>query len=318
MARMTDEGLEKLLAEYYESEPSKSLTYRSQRAEKTAKPPILSFRRAAVTAAALTLVTVLSVTAYFIFGNKSNDFISVTSSQSSTPSEQGRGGGGAPYASENSTGATERQDGGQEPTVPRSVTPAPTEKGAAQTRETTAVMPTQKPAPAQKPTESAQAPPTDSVSATEPAPTKATEPSNDPPPTEKPTYVSPTDPPWNDNPAPWEPEEPTDSGDDPPEPIVYPTQPEPKNYCYGYIMYDGGSLYCYIEDENGSMMGDPDWCSAQHLAEIVYTYGNGYVLARWSPNEHGVRPSSGYHKYGFVNEYGNTVFEDYVYTQGVS
>ena len=329
MARVTDDKLEKLLAEYYESEPSKSLIYRGDKEEKSAAIPFLPLRRAAVTAAVLVLVTALSVTMFFLFKFKENNsVIPAPSSQSSNPSEQGGGSGDKPRASENSTDENEQSDGAPASTAPRSVTPEPSEKSPVPARETIAVKPTQKNDPAQKPTESVYVPPTDSPNKpeeTEKVISQPTEKSVKPTqsthvtPTEQstpvsPTHVSPTVP----NAPPWEPEEPTDSGDDPPEPVVYPTQPEPKNYCYAYFRYDGGDLFCYIEDENGAVMGDPDLYSAQHSAEIVYTYGNGYVLARWSPNEHGIHPSGGYPRYCFYDSEGETVFADYVHAQGVN
>ena len=86
MDRMTDDRLEKLLAEYYESEPSETLTYRPEEAKKPVPITPLRMKRIAA-AASLVLVTALSVGLYFFFGNKSAPLLPAPSSQSAAPSE---------------------------------------------------------------------------------------------------------------------------------------------------------------------------------------------------------------------------------------
>ena len=319
MNRISDEKLEKLLSDYYDSEPPVTLTFRKESDRAPAAVPIARYKRIAATAASLVLVTLLSIALYFFSGNKiDHPMIPAVSPQSTAPSEQGRG-----YGSQTVDG-----------TLPDSTLPVPENDmvrqlrdgvispiegqgndSAASTTPQGAVKPSssggqQGSASGAKPLSPSATEPSAKQSVTDPTAAPATQVPTQPP------HVAPTEPHYY--PPPWEPVEPTDSGDDPPEPIEYPTQPEPKNYCYGYFDYDGGDLYCWIEDENGNRMGDPDLFSAEHLAEIIYYYNNGYVLARWSPNEHGIRPSGGYHRYGFVNEYGSTQFEDYVNVQGVN
>ena len=302
MDRMTDERLDSLLAAYYESEPSRTLTYRGAERRKTALPPFRIKHFAA--AASLILVTVLSVGLYFFFRNKSDVIPPVSSPQSATPSAQGRGDVPGASVPETRSGAVPTESADVRRLENSVITPEAPSVSASAVPTThvplTHVSPTEKHAETE--IETAYVPPTH-VSPTE-------QPTNVP---TEPRHVPPTDPPWNPEPV-----EPTDSGNDPPEPVEYPTQPEPKNYCYAYFPYDGGELFCYIEDENGNMMGDPDLFSAQHIAEITYTYYNGYALARWSPNEHGIRPSGGYHRYVFYNGNGKTVFADYVHAQGVN
>lgn len=318
MNRISDEKLEKLLSDYYDSEPPVTLSFRRGSDRAPAAVPIARYKRIAATAVSLVIVTLLSVALYFFSGNKiDHAMIPAVSPQSTAPSEQGRGYG------------SQADDG----TLPDGTLSVPENDTVRQLRDGV-ISPVDgqgndsdmsaTPQGADKP--SASGSQQGSGNGTKPISPSATEPPAKPSvtdPTAAPVTPSPTRPPHvppteshHHYPLPWEPVEPTESGDDPPEPIEYPTQPEPKNYCYGYFDYDGGALYCWIEDENGSRMGDSDLFSAEHLAEIIYSYDNGYVLARWSPNEHGIRPSSGYHRYGFVDEYGNTQFEDYVYIQG--
>lgn len=325
MNRISDEKLEKLLSDYYDSEPPVTLTFCKESDRTPAVVPIARYKRIAATAASLVLVTLLSLAIYFLSGNKiDHSMLPVTSPQSTAPSEQGRG-----YGSQTVDGNT-----------PDGTLPVPENDTVRQLRDGV-ISPVDEqgndsaasstPQGAVKPSASGgQQDSGTSDNSTNPISPGASEPPANPivpdptaapatqapmPSPTEPPYVTPTEPRYY--PPPWEPVEPTDSGDDPPEPIEYPTQPEPKNYCYGYFHYDGGDLYCWIEDENGNRMGDSDLFSAEHLAEIIYSYDNGYVLARWSPNEHGIRPSGGYHRYGFVDEHGNTQFEDYVHAQGV-
>lgn len=322
MNRISDEKLEKLLSDYYDSEPPVTLVFRKESDRVPAVVPIARYKRIAATAASLVLVTLLSLAIYFFSENKiDHSMLPVTSPQSTAPSEQGRGYGsdtddGAPPdgtlpVPENDT-VRQLRDGVISP-----VDGQGNDSAASSTPQGT-VKPSASGSQQGSGTSDNGAKPV-SPSATEsPAKPSVTDPTAAPvtPSPTRPPHVPPTES-HHHFPPPWEPVEPTASGDDPHDPIEYPTQPEPKNYCYGYFDYVGGDLYCWIEDENGNRMGDSDLFSAEHLAEIIYCYDNGYVLARWSPNEHGIRPSRGYHRYGFVDEHGNTQFEDYVHAQGV-
>ena len=317
MKNMTDERLDQLLGEYFASEPSCVLTYRGEPAAKAA-PLLFPYRRVLATAASLVLVTLLSLTLYFSVGNNITDMIvSSPSEQDAAPSESGRGEGTRSDPSDASDETVSESTHSVTPPAADS-TVLPSE--VIGTGPSAGVTPTEKRSSGRTPSGASPTTPQATQSADGAVSPQPTEKTPEPPiSTEAPAPVSPTqrptiprDPPWNP-----EPEEPTGSGDAPGEPVVYPTQPEPKNYCYAYIWYDNCAYYCSIEDANGNILGDPDPYSAQHSAEIVYTYSNGYALLRWSPNEHGIRPSGGYHHYKFINEYGNTVFEDYVYVQGV-
>lgn len=324
MNRISDEKLEKLLSDYYDSEPPVTLTFRRESDRAPAVVPIARYKRIAATAASLVLVTLLSIALYFFSGNKiDHSMISVASPQSTAPSEQGRGNGsqtvdgdppeGTLTVPENDTVRQLRDD-----MISPFEAPSDDSSSDASTAPEGVVKPSasggqQGSGNGTKPIAPSVTEPPSKSSVTDPTAAPETQ-SPTPLPT-RPPHVAPTES-HHYLPPPWEPVEPTASDDDPHDPIEYPTQPEPKNYCYGYFDYDGGALYCWIEDENGNRMGDSDLFSSQHLAEIIYSYDNGYVLARWSPNEHGIRPSGGYRRYGFVDEYGNTQFEDYVYIQG--
>lgn len=321
MNRISDEKLEQLLSDYYDNEPPVTLSFRRETDRTPAVVPIARYKRIAATAASLVLVTLLSVVLYFFSGNKiDQSMISAVSPPSTAPSEQGRG-----YGSQTVDG-----------NPPEGTLPVPENDTVRQLRDgvisaidgqgndsdtPTTPQGAERPSTSGGQQGSGNGKKPSSPSATEPsakpiAPDPTAAPATQAPTPTRPPHVAPTES-HHYLPPPWEPVQPTTSGDDPPEPIEYPTQPEPKNYCYGYFDYDGGDLYCWIEDENGNRMGGSDFFSAAHLAEIIYYYDNGYVMARWSPNEHGIRPSSGYHRYGFVDENGNTRFEDYVYAQGV-
>lgn len=90
-------------------------------------------------------------------------------------------------------------------------------------------------------------------------------------------------------------------------------QPEQKKYCYAYMKSCDGALFCRIIDDSGEVIGDPDLFSSQHSVEIIYSYSNGYILAGWSPNEHGIMPPSGCYRYIFYNANGEELFTDYIY-----
>ena len=349
MNRMTDEKLEKLLADYYESEPSHILTYRREEEKPSAAAVPFGWKRLAA-AASLVLVTALSIGLYFLFGNKTGAPLAVApSSQSATtPSAQrGESDGDAPLPTGGEAAPTEPPSTigqiirGRFPSPSEALsgslpTNRPSTPGSAPSSGQPAVKPTERPANTLSPAHTSPAsvsPAQVSPTQVSPAPVSPTHVSPAPvSPTQAPPIpVSPTEPPENsdptspaptqgmDYPDPWDPHQPPSmedptQGDDP---WLYPTAPEPDNYCYAYIPYDGGNLYCVIEDKNGAVMGDPDRLSSQHLAEIVCTYPNGYVLAQWSPNQHGVRPPSGIHHFYYLNESGETVFEDNVFTHGV-
>ncbi len=242
-------------------------------------------RRALVAAASFVLVAAMSILVYFSTGNIINKPPAVSPRPLPTFSGTEKEG---TAAFDSST-----------PSVSPGGTPSPTAS-----REGTIAL-----SPTQSRRHSTTTPPTSGHPAGQPFTEGGTVNNPTAPPTNAPT-APPTQKPTR-RPYP-EPVAPTE-GDDPdtPEPIETPVE----NYCYAYIRADdpGESLYCWIEDENGDFMGDGKAFTARHQAQIAAVYSNGYVLARWSPNENGIYPSEGYHRYTFVTGDGTIVFRDYDY-----
>ena len=95
MKNISDEKLEKMLTEYCEADSTQPFQYDPD-AKREKIIPFARINRAAVAAAGFVLVSVLSISFYFLFGNKTNTPVAVAPSPESatTPSAQsGKSGG---------------------------------------------------------------------------------------------------------------------------------------------------------------------------------------------------------------------------------
>lgn len=315
MKNISDERLEKMLANYCEADYGQSFEYHpAPKKEKVI--PVARFSKAAVAAASLVLVSVLSMTLYFLFGNKISTPIAVVPSpQSATTPSAPAGVSGGDNA--------QNQDGSAEPTQGQSLIqqiisgrfPVPTETvSAASPTEKKNPQPTEKPAgkpsvkatekPGQKATEKPSPLPTErpSLQSTEKPVADATQP--EPEPT---TYLptEPQMPPWNDDPDP-----PTEGG----EPGIF--IPAPVEF---YGSFDRSCLpadhilYCKIYDSAGKLLGDRDLYASEHLAEIIRVTDTA-VLAEYSVPE-GMIWDSGYYNYVFYDSRGTLLTQGQEYIE---
>lgn len=313
MKNITDDRLEKLLADYFESEPPCTLTYRGKSERKTVPVFLLRNKRITAAAASLMLITVLSIIVYFSFGNKADNFIHpAPSPHASTPSEQGREDG-----TETKNDGTEHVPGdtvnppdpsvgyfpfgtglglpggnsGPSPTVkpntPRATQPPGSSEQPKATEQPGKPSPTTRPLEPQAPTE----PPVVSPDPTEP-------PGEELQPIEEPA----TEPP--------DPVACTESGD---EPALTPTQPEPTiNFDHLYqdsivetvyvgTLEEGDKIYVLLYDEknNYKRLGDKDAYSDRHLAQVT-PLDNGYALIRYTPKDYGILPRRGHYSFRII------------------
>ena len=293
MSKLTDNKLDRMLGEYFSAAPGYSFTFDPDAETEHTPVPKRRFRMIAA-AAAVVPVIALSLTAYFLFGNKANDPIALLSvpQSSLTPSEQGAGGSETAKATE--TGATAATSGNTDAPTERSTTPTSSVRGTSPTSATERVSDTQ--TPTQSPTQSS----TQSVTKPTTAPTQA--PTSTP--TQKPT-AAPTQAPTS---APTQP--PTES------PVSNPEQESDEDYFIGISIPrqpPGTEIFCGIYDMNGNFMGDPDPYSAQHSAELV-TESDGVSYALYYPLKHGLTfEISGKYPYRIYDKNGNELASYYIY-----
>ena len=289
MKNISDERLETMLTEYCEADCGQSFVFDPER-KREKLVPFARINRTAAAAASLVLVSVLSLTVYFLFGNKNAPLVVASpSADVTTPTASANGSGGSSTQRNGETAPTESKSVMEQ--IIDFLFPKPTETGSA---AQTAVTPTEKPSRQLShvtPTESKNVP-TTHTSPTEGAGEKATEKAVSPP-TEKPivtptepaaqaptTYVPPTvpcDPPGNDTP-----------GDDPPYPTEAPgegdepgfVEPTEGGVMSGnmfevYASIDSSQLdehsviYCKVYDSAGRRLGSMDVFDASHVAIIL-------------------------------------------------
>lgn len=323
MKKISDERLEQMLTDYCEAECSQSFVYDPDR-KKEKIIPFARFHKAAVAAASLVLVSVLSLTVYFLIGNKNAPLIVAPPSQSATtPSAPADGSGGDNAGQPDGTAVTESKSLWDkiadflfpQPTESGSTAPThsdPTEKnlkptvpGATQPNQ---IKPTERAGekPIEKPVQPTEKPVQPTVKPTEPAHT--------------PTV--PCDPPWNDEPTeggsspyPWEPEEtqppnegssPGDEpGVDPPTeggvtgiapPTVYAT------ISSSLLGNDDERVYCKVYDNSGRRLGNANLYDGSHIATIV-SRGQNVTSVEYDVPE-GVITQPGFYNFVFYNNSG--------------
>ncbi|MBQ3265813.1 MAG: hypothetical protein IJH07_08565 [Ruminococcus sp.] len=297
MKNISDERLEKMLTNYCEADCGQSFVYDPDR-RKPKIIPFARFRRTAVAAASLVLISVLSLTVYFLFGNKISTPIAVAplsqgAATPSAPADTGGGGtqeqeGAAPTEGKNFFSeiidwlfpkATESSSTAPTVTSPtNSANVPPTEQAGEKTTEPAHVPPTQPvhvPS-TEKPTESAHVPLTEPITPTQ-KPTTAYVPPTQPP------YVPPTepnDPPCNDDPTEGEPYwyEPTEysgeveyPGYEPPTEGGGTMSADPPNVCaiIDSSLLDGNArVYCKVYSSSGKRLGSANLYDGSHSVSV--------------------------------------------------
>lgn len=299
MSKLTDNKLDRMLGEYFAAAPGYSFTFDPDAETEHTPIPTRRFRMIAA-AAAVVLVSALSLSAYFLFRNKANDPIafSPVPQSSVTPTKPGADGSETPTYSAvtGETEATAATTGNTEKPTVRSTyatTPTSAARGSSPTSETERVSGTQ---PTQTPSQSPTQSSTQSVTVPMTAPTQF--PTSAP--TQKPT-AAPTQ-------APTQP--PTES------PNEHPAQESDEDYFIGISIPrqpPGTEIFCGIYDMNGNFMGDPDPYSAQHSAEL-FTESDGISYALYYPLKHGLTfGSSGKYPYRIYDKNGNELASYYIY-----
>lgn len=220
------------------------------------KPAVIPLwrNRAIITAASLVLVSVLSLTAYFLFGIKSNTPIPLAPSTQSTnaPSQKEQSSGVTPIQPQDRTAPTDGKFTVHQPN--ESLLTTPTESGANT-----------------QPTEKRQSPTTNKTEATTPPIVPAvTEQSTETPaerPTEPPTETPDVLEPTEGEPEPVNPTEPPPWMPDPTEP---PQSSASINVALAKSKVPAdGLVYCQIMDENGAPLGDYDMFAQERLVDVI-------------------------------------------------
>lgn len=249
------------------------------------KPAVIPWyrRRAAVAAASLVLVSVLSLTVYFLFGTKNHTSLPISPSSpvSSTVQETTDG-----TPSETSQGST---DADENPSVIRQIIDSifrPTEPQTA--TQPTAVRSTQPQATSAKPVPAGETTPQTATEKHEETPTE--------PPTETPIEIEPTEEP----PEPVAPTEPPDL----PDPTDPPDLPDPTESPYTDIISDlvyigeipdGSVIYCWLY--NPYRLCDDDAYTEMFYADVT-PLDDGYAFLDYQPKAHGVTlPYKGRYRY---------------------
>lgn len=263
MKRMTDERLETMLSNLCEAQPEASFVYR----KKEEKAAVIPFNRSRGIAAvaALVLVSVLSVSLYFLLDRKPPLIA-------------------APPRATDSTDAITPEDGSTIPPLPSSAKADETQAG----RSDTTAPPLATDAPGQIIPQSTAPSATTGTAQPTVAPTQGATTTPDMPirPTEH--IITPSEPimpPWDDPPDPTDPptdepvEEPTHAAPQPVEPTDAAGEPElpPPTEAGSYAATFRASyrtaeksavVYCKVYDSSGRMLGDGDLYAGSHRASV--------------------------------------------------
>lgn len=286
MSKISEERLDQMLTSLCKAEPEQPFVYRPQEDERPAVVPFYRRYRGLAAAAVLVFVSVVSLTVFFLFGNKPTAPVPVAPAPHGTnPSvSETAGSQDAPGGSQSPQQSS--QGRGEDVTSPTS-----SRSSSTVNRRT--------------PTSKATSPP---AAATEP--TGAPEPTERVKPTEKPVFPTvPMDPPWDD---------PTDGdepGLDPPTENGGMQEVPPVEF---YASFDADRLpddrmiYCKVYDWRGRRLGDRDLYSSEHAASIEYIK-NGTVLVRYLTPE-GLIVMDGSYSYVFYDSSGAILAQgqDYV------
>ena len=284
MSKISEERLDQMLTSLCKAEPEQPFIYRPQEDERPAVVPFYRRFRALSAAAAIVFVSMLSLTAFLLFGNHPVAPIPATPAPHGTaPSEPG------------AAGTEALTDGGIRPHSPSghggedAASPTSSRPSATVNRRT--------------PTSKATSP---AAVATEP--TGAPEPTECVKPTEKPVFPTvPMDP--TDGDEPWL-DPPTENGGM--------LEIPPVEF---YASFDADRLpadrmiYCKVYDRRGRRLGDRDLYSSEHAASIEYIK-NGTALVRYLTPE-GLIVMDGSYSYVFYDSSGAILAQgqDYVELQ---
>ena len=309
--KISDDRLDQLLTEYCEADGQQSFTFHpDEKREKII--PFARINRTALAAASLVLVSVLSLTVYFFFGNKNRTPVPVASSpQSVTTPSTPTGESGDPLGQQTPSAPTEPRSGLQQIMdwlfpKPTTATGMPTSSTAPTEKNTKSIVlsskETTKSDTTHKPTEMGAFVPTESA----------------PRSTEPPHPTEPCDPPSNDPtehvPDPWEPTEgDPNEGDSPahePE-IVPPTEdggmeaapPTEINASFDASLTDDVThVYCKVYDDSGRRLGSSDLYDRSHRADVLDA-GSRYASVVYEVPD-GVLTRPGYYNYVFYDRNG--------------
>lgn len=317
MKKRSDERLEEMLTSYCKAAPQQSFVY-DPAARKEKSIPFRRMNRTLAAAASLVLISALSLTVYFLFGNKHDTPFAVAPSSQSviTPSSPTGESDSDPTGEHDPTEPTEARSGLQKlidalfpkpsqdttgtsdpnttpnkkstkpdtvkPTAPSSngnTTPSPTQYNHGQSKTDPTDMPTE---PDENP------------------PVQPTEPPADPPCNEEPTD-DPDDPWW------WEPEIPTEGDVELPwlGPITVTV------YIDSDIVSDDSRVFCKVYDQSGTRLGSSDLYDSSHMAEL---FERGEIMTRVSyetPDD--LITSSGYYLFVFYDRNGKVMAQTQKY-----
>lgn len=311
MKKISDERLDQLLTEYCEADGQQSFTFHpDEKSEKII--PFARINRTVLAAASLVLVSVLSLTVYFLFRNKNHAPVPVAPSPQSvtTPSAPtGESGGDLPGQQDGSA-PTEPKSGLQQIMdwlLPKPTTAAgtpnqitfPTEKNNNPTTPST--KETTKPGSSVKPTEKSFSNPTEKPSANPTEKPIGT-------PTQVPEPTIPCAPPSNDDPEPWTPEETAPPGDNEPG-CVIPTEgggmmksPDIFVYIDSALMDNYTRVYCKVYDSSGGRLGSSTLYDSSHMASVL-NIGSQHASVVYEVPD-GVVTQPGYYNYVFYDQHG--------------
>ena len=332
MKNLSDEKFEQLLTDYCEAEPEQSFVYDPDR-EGEKIIPFVRYRKQLVAAASLVLVSVLSLTVYFLLGNKISTPIAVAPSPRSatTPSAPtGESDSAIPEDPQGSAEATEAPSVLQQ--IINSIFRKPSETRSNGTSPTT-VLPTEKgkggtntkPSETTKTSETQSATQKPSSNPTQPIiqPTQpALQPTQAPVrPTEPPNPTVPADPPWiepsegGNDPDPWDVETPvpTEGGGNAGDPgYDLPTFSLYASFATSRLT-DSSDDYCYckVYDDRGNLLGDSNLYSAEHIADIVQKSSDMSRAVYITPE--GLIWRNGYYNYVFYDKYGRMLAQGQEY-----
>ena len=321
MKKISDERLEEMLTSYCKDSPEQSFVY--DPAAKTDKAiPFWGAHRALAAAASLVLVSALSLTVYFLFGNKPDAPFAVAPSSQSviTPSAPAGESDGDISTENDLTQPTEERSGLQR--IMDALFPKPSQESNGSDRSASSPnnkntaeknnKPTTTPSGGVKkpnPTENTNGTPT--LDPTTPYFVTPTQTHNDPQPTEPPA-----DPPWSDDPTqppvddPWDPETPTEGGGD----VELPRDDEPiyiNVYIDTDIVRDYSYVYCKVYDNNGTRMGSADLYDDSHIA-VLFERWKAKTRINYEVPE-GLITQSGYYNFVFYDNNGKVLTQTQEY-----
>ena len=326
MKKISDERLDQLLTEYCEADGQQSFTFHpDEKREKII--PFARINRTVLAAASLVLVSVLSLTVYFLFGNKNHTPVPVAPSPYSviTPSSP-TGESDDPSGQPDPAAPTEPKSGLQQ--IMDWLFPKPTTASGTPNR---AVSPTEEKTDPTAPSTKETTKPDSSVKPTEKKSSDSTEPrywqpptqSGDPmgsgytKPTRAPEPTVPCDPPSNDptegSPDPWSPEETSSPWDNEPG-YVDPTEgggtmaaPSPEIYAYidSASMDNVTHVYCKVYDSSGRRLGSPELFDSTHIAYILDISQSCASLLYEAPRDVITQP--GYYSFVFYDQNGRVL-----------